>query len=106
MICIPSFILLHSTIRQIPDHQEVWLEKDSDMSLIIELLETPTDPKDLAAFSVYPPTYLNMPLSLFCIYLGSTLKSSLQTIQRVKKISCSGRASRSHPESKATPASN
>jgi len=40
-----------STIRQIPDNQEVWLEKDSDASLIIELVETPTDATDRTAFA-------------------------------------------------------
>lgn len=38
------------------------------MSLIIELLETPTDPKDLAAFSVYPLLYLNMFIDFFHIF--------------------------------------
>lgn len=33
-----------STFRQVPDHQEVFVSNDSDDSLIIELLETPSEP--------------------------------------------------------------
>jgi hypothetical protein len=32
-----------SVFRQIPDHQEVFVSNDSDDSLIIELLETPSE---------------------------------------------------------------
>lgn len=48
-------ILSGSTIRQIPDNQEVWLEKDSDASLIIELVQIPCDLADRDAFAQYNP---------------------------------------------------
>lgn len=33
-----------SAFRQVPDHQEVFVSNDSDDSLIVELLETPSEP--------------------------------------------------------------
>lgn len=32
-----------SVFRQVPDHQEVFVSNESDDTLIIELLETPSD---------------------------------------------------------------
>lgn len=32
-----------SVFRQVPDHQEVFVSNDSDDSLIVELLETPSE---------------------------------------------------------------
>lgn len=52
--------LLHSTIRQIPDNQEVWLERNSDASIIIELVQTPESFTDQTAFAKYPKSSLNV----------------------------------------------
>ena len=44
----------NSDLRQIPDAQEVFLDRNSDMSFIFEVLDRvePTDPKDAARYIV------------------------------------------------------
>lgn len=42
-IQLPLGYIDASLFRQIPDNQEVYIEKDSDSSFIIEILETPED---------------------------------------------------------------
>ncbi|CAE8680809.1 unnamed protein product, partial [Polarella glacialis] len=37
-----------STFREVPDHQEVWVDCDSDRSLVIEILEKKDVPDDQA----------------------------------------------------------
>jgi hypothetical protein len=48
----PSFLDI-STLRQVPDNQEVWADNDSDSSLIIELLQIPESSSVLPAIYHY-----------------------------------------------------
>lgn len=45
-INVPDNFVDVSDFRQVPDHQEVFVSNDSDATLIVELLETPSDPSD------------------------------------------------------------
>jgi hypothetical protein len=42
--------IITSDLRQVPDTQEVWLSPDSDISVVIEILERvePDDPGEVA----------------------------------------------------------
>jgi hypothetical protein len=45
-IKVPKSFKDVSDFRQVPDHQEVFVSGDSDASLIVELLESPSEPID------------------------------------------------------------
>lgn len=49
---VPCSYYYGSVLREIPDNQEVFISKDTDISLIVELLEycTETNDGDSAAF--------------------------------------------------------
>lgn len=47
-IKIPNDFNDVSEFRQVPDNQEVFVFKDSDASIVIELLETPSNSDDEA----------------------------------------------------------
>lgn len=42
------FYISSSELRQIPDNQEVFLDRNSDASLVIEILEPPVDEQELS----------------------------------------------------------
>lgn len=44
-----------STLRQVPDNQEVWVEREAEASIIVELVQTPPGPTD-AAYGPPRPT--------------------------------------------------
>ncbi|KAI9209443.1 uncharacterized protein BJ171DRAFT_595177 [Polychytrium aggregatum] len=46
---IPDSFVDASTMREIPDHQEVYVDVDTDQSIIVELLDYLTDKSDLEA---------------------------------------------------------
>ncbi|KAL3901984.1 MAG: hypothetical protein SGCHY_000165 [Lobulomycetales sp.] len=48
-VSLPGHFVDVSTLRQVPDNQEVYVDSTSDMSLIIELLETPDDVETVPA---------------------------------------------------------
>jgi len=43
---LPKSFLDASTVRQVPDNQEVWTDETSDISLIVEVLELKEDVRD------------------------------------------------------------
>ena len=45
-IKIPNDFNDVSGFRQVPDHQEVFVSRDSDDTLIVEILETPSKPAE------------------------------------------------------------
>lgn len=45
-ILVPKDFKDVSDFRQVPDHQEVFVSNDSDATLIVELLESPSEPSD------------------------------------------------------------
>jgi len=52
-ICLPNRFIDCSKVRQIPDHQEVWADGDTDQSIIIELNSREEDVTDQQAATHY-----------------------------------------------------
>jgi len=49
----PSNFADASEIRQVPDQQEVWLDKDGFTSIIVEILERVDKPSDIGALEYH-----------------------------------------------------